>query len=89
MPRDALEFAIAFEKRSVRQKSYGETKLEIKAKPVCAINKKKDCLRCGMENVTMDHLKVCSAKGKKSDKCGVMGHFGKVCRRNPAAGKLD
>ena len=39
--KDALEFAIAFEERTLRQKSYGETKLEIKAEPVCATKRRK------------------------------------------------
>ena len=30
----------------------------------------------------MENLKVCSAKGEQCNKCGLMGHFGKVCRRN-------
>ena len=82
-PEEALDFAIAFEEGTLRQKSYGETKIEIKAEPICAINKKKDCLRCGIANFTIEHLKVCRAKGKQCNKCGIMGHFGKVCRRNP------
>ena len=45
--------------------------------------KKKDCLRCGKENFSMEHLKVCPAKGKQCNKCGVMGHFGTVCWRAP------
>ena len=83
-PKEALEFAIAFEEGSLRQKLYGEAKIEIKIEPVCNVNnvnKRKDCLRCGMENFTMDHLKVCRAKGKQCKKCGMTGHFGKVCKR--------
>ena len=30
----------------------------------------------------MDHLKVCREKGKQCNKCGLTGHFGKVCKRN-------
>ena len=80
-PKEALDFAIAFEEGSLRQKSYGKNKVEIKAEPICSINKKKNCLRCGMENFTMDHLKVCRAQGKQCNQCGMTGHFGKVCRR--------
>ena len=80
-PKEVLEFAIAFEEGSLRQKSYGEAKIEIKTEPVCNVNERKDCLRCGMENFTMDHLKVCRAKGKQCNKCGMTGHFGKVCTR--------
>ena len=29
----------------------------------------------------MEHLKVCRAKGTQTNKCGMRGHFGKVCRR--------
>ena len=65
-PKDALDFAIAFEEGSLRQKSYGETKIEIKTEPVCIVNKKKDYLRCGMKNFTMDHLKVCRATTTRS-----------------------
>ena len=80
-PREALEFAIAFEEGSLRQKSYGESKIEIKTEPVCNVIKRKDCLRCGMENFTMEHLKVCRAKGKQGNKCGMTAHFGRVCKR--------
>ena len=31
----------------------------------------------------MEHLKVCPAKEKQCNKCGVTGHFGRVCRRAP------
>ena len=37
-PQEALAFAIAFEEGTIRQKSYGDTKPEIKIEPVCAIN---------------------------------------------------
>ena len=80
-PKDALEFAIAFEEGSLRQKSYGESKIAIKQEPVCNINPKKNCTRCGMENFTPEHLAVCKAKGKKCNNCGVLGHFGRVCKR--------
>ena len=63
------------------KKTCGEPKVEIKAEPICTVSKKKNCLRCGIENVTMEHLKVCRAKGKLCNKCGMTGHFGKVCRR--------
>ena len=39
-PQEALAFAVAFEEGTIRQKSYGETKTQIKVEPVCAINKK-------------------------------------------------
>ena len=80
-PKEALEFAIAFEEGSLRQKSYGESKIEIKTEPVCNVNKRKNCPCCGMENFTMDHLKVCRAKGKQCNRCEMTGHFGKVCKR--------
>ena len=83
-PKDALEFAIAYEEGTLRQKSYGENKVTIKSEPICTVTgKKKDCLRCGKENFSMEHLKVCPAKGKQCNKCGVTGHFGRVCRRAP------
>ena len=31
----------------------------------------------------MEHLKTCEAKGKQCNKCGMTGHFGKVCTNNP------
>ena len=83
-PQEALAFAIAFEEGTIRQKSYGDTKPQIKIEPVCAINERKNCLRCGMENFTMEHLKTCKAKGKQCNKCGMTGCFGKVCRNNPS-----
>ena len=83
-PKDALEFAIAYEEGTLRQKSYGENKVTIKSEPICTVTgKKKGCLRCGKENFSMEHLKVCPAKGKQCTKCGVTGHFGRVCRRAP------
>ena len=81
-PKEALDFAIAYEERSLRQRSYGETKVELKSEPICTINKMKDCLRCGTENFTMEHLKVCRAKGKQCNKCGMTGHFGRVNKGN-------
>ena len=80
-PKYALEFAIAYEEGTLRQKSYGENKLTIKSEPICTVAKTKDCLRCGKDNFSMEHLKVCPAKGKQCNKCGVKGHFGRVCRR--------
>ena len=76
-PQEALAFAVALEEGTIRRKLYEETKTRIKVKPVCAINKKKDCLRCGMENFTMEHLKTCKAKGKQCNKSGMTGHFGR------------
>ena len=38
-PKEALDFATAYEERSLRQRSYGETKVEIKSEPICTINK--------------------------------------------------
>ena len=67
-PKEALDFTIAFEEGSLRQKSYEETKLEIKANPRFTTNKKKNCLRCGIENFTMDHLQVCRAKRMLHDR---------------------
>ena len=29
----------------------------------------------------MERLKGCPAKGKKSNNCGFVGHFGRVCRK--------
>ena len=65
-----------YEEGTLRQKSYGENKVTIKSEPICTVTgKKKDCLRCGKENFSMEHLKVCPAKGKQCNKCGVTGHF--------------
>ena len=80
-PKVALDVAIAYEEGTLRQKLYGDTKVSIKNEPICVVTKKKDCLRCGTENVSMEHLKVCPAKGKKCNKCGILGHFGLVCRK--------
>ena len=77
-PKDALDFAIFYEEGTLRQKLYGESKITMKSEPVCAVAKKKDCLRFGAETFSMEHLKVCHAKGKKCNKCGVVGHFGRV-----------
>ena len=82
-PQEALAFAIAFEDGTIRQKSYGDTKPQMKIEPVCALNKRKNSQRCGMENFTMEHLKTCKAQGNQGNKCGMTGHFGKVCRNNP------
>ena len=64
-PKDALDFAIAYEEGTLRQKSYGDTKVSIKSEPMCVVRKKKDCLRCGTENFSLEQLKVCPEKGKK------------------------
>ena len=56
-----------------------ENKITIKSEPICTVaGTEKDCLRCGKENFSMEHLKVSPAKGKQCNKCGVMGHFGSV-----------
>ena len=80
-PKDTLECAIAYEEGTLRQKSYGENKVTMKSEPICTVPKRKDCVRCGMKNFSLEHLKVCPAKVKKCNKCGVMGHYGKVCRK--------
>ena len=51
--------------------------------PVCAINKKNDCLRSGVENCAMKSLNKCTTTGKQCKKCYLMGQFGNVCRNNP------
>ena len=79
--KDALDFAIAYEEGTLPQKSYGESKITIESEPVCAIAKMKDCLRCGEENFSIEHLKVCPAKVKNCNKCGAIGHTGRVCRK--------
>ena len=54
-PQEALAFAIAFEEGTIRQQLYGDTKPQTKIEPVCAINKRKNWLRCDIENFTMEH----------------------------------
>ena len=81
-PKDAWDCVIAYEEGTLRQKLFGETKkVSIKSEPICVKTKKKDCLRRGIENFSMEHLKVCPAKGKTPNKCGILGHFGRVCRK--------
>ena len=46
IPKNALDFAIAYEEGTLRKKSHSESKITIKKEPVCAIAKKKDCLLC-------------------------------------------
>ena len=62
-PKDALDFAIAYEEGILRQKSYGETKVSINSEPV--VTKKKNCLCCETKKFSINHLKVCPSKGKK------------------------
>ena len=80
-PKDALDFAIAYEEGTLRQKLCGDTNVSIKSEPICVVTKKKDCLRCGTENFSVEHWKVCPAKGKKCNNCGILDHFGRVCRK--------
>ena len=80
-PKDALDFAIAYEEGTLRQTLYGETKVLIKNKPTSVKTEKKDCLRCGTKNFLMEHLKICPGKSKKCNKCGVLGRFVRVCRK--------
>ena len=83
-PKHALDSAIAYEGGTLqRQKSHGESKVPIKIQPICVVTKK-DCLRCRTENFSMEHPQVCPAKGKKCNKCGVVGHFGRVCWKQKA-----
>ena len=74
-----MGFAIACKEGTLRQKSYGETKVSIKSEPLCVVTKQKDCLRCGTENFSIEHPKVCPARGKKGSKFGILDHFGRVC----------
>ena len=53
-PKDALDFAFANEEGTLRQKLYGYTEVSIKSEPICVVTKKKDCLRCGTENFSME-----------------------------------
>ena len=39
--KDSLDFAIAYEESTLRQKSYSEIKITVKSEPVCAITKKR------------------------------------------------
>ena len=86
-PRDAWDCVIAYEEGTLRQKLFGETKFSIKREPICVKTKKKDCLRCRIENFSKELLKVCPAKGKTPNKCGILGHFGRVCRKQQTSQK--
>ena len=68
-------------KRVHYAKSHSARKMSVKSEPICTVAKNKDCLQCRMENFSLEQLKVCPAKGKKCNKCGIMGHFGRVCRK--------
>ena len=76
-PNYAIECALALVEGALRQKLYGETKIETET-PFFRLNKNKDCIRCGMEIFTMDHLKVSIAKSKQCNVRGMTGHFEKV-----------
>ena len=65
---EILAFATTIEEGPIRQKLYGERNMTIKSEPMWAINKKKNCLRSGMENFTMELLKTCRAKKKQGNK---------------------
>ena len=82
-PQDALQFAIAYEEGTLRQKSYGDTaKTIIKEEPICNIQQqRKSCTRCGAENFTIEHLAQCKAKGKRCNNCGIIGHFSRACKK--------
>ena len=85
--KDALDFAIAYEEGTLQQMSYRDTKVSVKCEPICVVTKKKDCLRCRTENFSMEHLKLCHAKGKKCNKWGILGHFVRVCQKQQKSQK--
>ena len=67
-PDQALALAIAFEEGVKWQKAYGaqapeSTKSIVKNEPVYAVEKcnPRKCSRCGVANITMEHLDFCMA----------------------------
>ena len=83
-PRDALQFAIAFEEGIRRQKTIGQpcTSVKVKEEPVFMVaghKDKKECWRCGAGNFTAAHLKVCRAPETNCNYCGIKRHFEKCC----------
>ena len=83
-PRDALQFAIAFEEGIRRQKTIGQpcTSVKVKEEPVFMVaghKDKKECWRCGAGNFTAAHLKVCRAPETNCNYCGVKGHIENCC----------
>ena len=88
-PEEALRFAVAFEEGVKRQKSYGKPSAEVavKTEPVYNVDQAKGtCFRCGWE-FTPEHLKQCKAKTEKCSKCGLKGHFARVCQKGGRGGK--
>ena len=80
-PKEALNFAVAFEEGISQQKSFGGGS-EIKKGPLYAIDNrgKLPCTRCGLE-FSQNHLAVCKAKNEKCRNCGVIGQFMRACKR--------
>ena len=52
-PEEALRFAVAFEEGIKRQQSYGhkQEKLQVKVEPVCSVESKDTCFRCGKSTI--------------------------------------
>ena len=83
-PRDAIQFAIAFEEGIRRQKTIGQpcASVKVKEEPVFMVaghKDKKECWRCGAGHFTAAHLKVCRAPETNCNYCGIKGHFEKCC----------
>ena len=85
-PKEALQFAIAYEEGISQQKNFAGG-AEIKTEPVMAVEgrtTRNPCTRCGFE-FSQNHLAACKAKTEKCRNCGVTGHFARMCKR-PRAG---
>ena len=81
-PHEALRFAIAFEEGISQQKNFAGYS-ETKAEPVMAVEgrtSRNPCTRCRFE-FSQNHLATCKAKIEKCRKCGVTGHFARMCKR--------
>ena len=87
-PEEALQNAISYEEGIKQQQSLGvgaagsSKAFQMKAEPVYAVDKKeRECFRCRVGGVTLDHIKVCPTNAHKCEYCAIIGYWVKCCKQ--------
>ena len=88
-PEEGLQFVVAFEKGVQRQKLYGmENEVKARTKPVCVVEQssRKNCFRCGFV-FSQEHVQKCKAVNQMCNKCGMLGHYARCCKKEAKKGR--
>ena len=73
-PQEALNFAIAFEQGAQQRKTIRVKTTNLK-KTVFAVEKNKECYKCGEKPFTMGRQKTCETRNVEFRNCGKTGHY--------------